>query len=58
MLSYTYISKGNFGLVEKPKPTIQHERDAIVKVTLAKIEDAYELFEEKRDGVIKVAVEC
>jgi len=25
---------------------------------LAKIEEAYALFEEKRDGVIKVAVEC
>ena len=102
MLTYTYISKGKFGLVEKPKPTIQHERDAIVKVTLAsicssdlhikhggvdgcdceetlkliaegkldteqlithtypllKIDGAYELFENKRDGVIKVAVEC
>ena len=37
MLTYTYISKGKFGFVEKPKPTIQHERDAIVKVTLASI---------------------
>ena len=37
MITYTYISKGKFGLVEKPKPTIQHERDAIVKVTLASI---------------------
>ena len=37
MLTYTYISKGKFGLVEKPKPVIQHERDAIVKVTLASI---------------------
>ena len=37
MLTYTYISKGKFGLVEKSKPTIQHERDAIVKVTLASI---------------------
>ena len=35
MLTYTYVSKGTFGLVDKPKPTIQHERDAIVKVTLA-----------------------
>ena len=26
--------------------------------SLAEIEDAYELFENKRDGVIKVAVEC
>ena len=25
---------------------------------LAKIDEAYELFEKKRDGVIKVAVEC
>ena len=37
MLTYTYISKGNFGLAEKRKPHIQHERDAIVKVTLASI---------------------
>lgn len=25
---------------------------------LERIEEAYELFEDKRDGVIKVAVEC
>ena len=25
---------------------------------LSKIDEAYELFENKRDGVIKVAVEC
>ena len=25
---------------------------------IAKIDEAYELFENKRDGVIKVAVEC
>ena len=37
MLTYTYIREGKFSLVEKPKPTIQHERDAIVKVTLASI---------------------
>ncbi len=37
MLTYTYISKGKFGLMEKPKPIILHERDAIVKVTLASI---------------------
>ncbi len=30
MLTYTYISKGKFGLVEKPRPTIQHERDAML----------------------------
>ena len=37
MLTYTYLSKGKFGLLEKDKPTIQHERDAIVKVPLASI---------------------
>ena len=37
MLTYTYISKGTFALTEKPKPVIQHERDAVVKVTLASI---------------------
>ncbi len=37
MLTYTYVSKGSFELAEKPKPTLQHERDAIVKVTLASI---------------------
>ena len=26
--------------------------------SLAKIDEAYELFENKRDGVIRVAVEC
>ena len=37
MQAYTYISKGKFELVEKPKPVLMHERDAIVKVTLASI---------------------
>lgn len=37
MLAYTYKSKGNFCLVEKQKPQILNERDAIVKVTLASI---------------------
>lgn len=37
MRTYTYISEGEFGLVDKPKPVIMHERDAIVKVTLASI---------------------
>lgn len=37
MLTYTYLSKGRFGLVEKPRPVIRHERDAIVKITLASI---------------------
>ena len=31
MQTYTYVSKGKFELIEKPKPVIMHERDAIVK---------------------------
>ena len=37
MQAYTYVSKGKFELTEKPKPVLMHERDAIVKVTLASI---------------------
>ena len=37
MQTYTYVAQGKFELVQKPKPVIQHERDAIVKVTLASI---------------------
>jgi len=37
MLTYTYISKGKFGLKEKPIPQIKDGRDAIVKVTLVSI---------------------
>ena len=37
MQAYTYVSKGKFELREKSKPVIMHERDAIVKVTLASI---------------------
>ena len=37
MLAYTYLSKGKFGLVEKPLPVIAEETDAIVRVTLASI---------------------
>ncbi len=37
MLTYSYVSKGKFDFVEKPKPRIVDSRDAIVKVTLASI---------------------
>ena len=37
MLAYTYIEKGKFSLTEKEKPVLQHEQDAIVRVTLASI---------------------
>ena len=35
MLAYTYIKQGTFALMEKPKPTLQDDRDAIVRVTLS-----------------------
>ena len=37
MLTYTYVTQGKFDYQEKPKPTLLHERDAIVRVTLASI---------------------
>lgn len=37
MLAYTYVEKGKFELLEKPKPVIQKETDAIVRVTLSSI---------------------
>ena len=37
MQTYAYVAQGKFELMQKPKPVIQHERDAIVKVTLASI---------------------
>lgn len=37
MLAYTYVKEGVFALQEKPKPTLQNDRDAIVKVTLGSI---------------------
>ena len=37
MLTYTYIDKGKFELIEKQKPVILDSKDAIVKVTLSSI---------------------
>lgn len=37
MKAYTYINKGEFALIEKPKPTIIEPTDAIVRVTLGSI---------------------
>ena len=37
MLAYTYVEQGKFALLDKEKPVLQDERDAIVKVTLASI---------------------
>ncbi len=37
MLAYTYIEKGLFKLIEKPKPELHSNRDAIVRVTMSSI---------------------
>ncbi len=37
MKAYTYMERGRFELLDKPKPMLQDSRDAIVRVTLASI---------------------
>ena len=37
MLAYTYLEKGKFALVEKPKPVLIEPTDAIVRVTMSNI---------------------
>ena len=37
MLAYTYLEKGKFALVEKPKPVLIEPTDAIVRVTMGSI---------------------
>lgn len=37
MLAYTYIKAHKFAMVDKPKPELKDERDAIVRVTLGSI---------------------
>lgn len=37
MQTYTYVAKGKFELLDKPKPVLQDSRDAVVRVTLASI---------------------
>ena len=37
MLAYTYVEKGRFELMEKPKPALADPQDAIVRVTLSSI---------------------
>ena len=37
MLAYTYMEKGRFELIEKPRPVLLHPQDAIVRVTLSSI---------------------
>lgn len=37
MKAYTYIEKGRFELIDKPKPQIQDPKDALVKITMSSI---------------------
>ena len=37
MKAYTYIEKGKFALVEKPRPELVEPTDAIVRVTMGSI---------------------
>ena len=37
MKAYTYIEKGHFELVDKPKPEILDPKDAVIRVTLGSI---------------------
>lgn len=37
MKAYTYVSRGEFALLDKPQPELQGPRDAIVRITLASI---------------------
>lgn len=37
MLAYTYVEKGRFELLDKPKPQLKNAKDAIVRVTLGSI---------------------
>lgn len=37
MLAYTYVKEHTFSLIEKPKPTLVNDRDAVVRVTLGSI---------------------
>ena len=37
MLAYTYVERGKFALLNKPKPQLMEDGDAIVKVTLSSI---------------------
>ena len=37
MLAYTYLGRGDLRLLEKPKPALLEDRDAVVRVTLSSI---------------------
>ena len=58
MKAYTYIEKGHFEFVDKPKPELQDRRSRwMCLLRDSRIEDAYKLFENKEDGLIKVEID-
>ena len=56
MLALTYMEHERFALIQKPKPVLPDPRDAVVRVTLGSICTRHLHFENKLDGVIKIAV--
>ena len=58
----TKLKYGNTNtyFIRGAKGTILIDTESLITHTypLSQIDEAYELFENKRDGVIKVAVEC
>ena len=50
MKAFTYIDKGHFDLLEKPELRITH------RYSLEEIEKAYNVFENREEGAIKIAV--
>ena len=67
MKAYTYIDKCRFALMEKPEPKIlelieQGLIDTTPLIThrykLEDIEESYRIFENREEGVIKVAIMC
>ena len=57
MLAYTYIEKGKFALMKKPKPGRIDTTPLIThRFPLDQIEEAYRVFENKEDSVIKIAI--
>lgn len=53
MQAYTYIEKGKFALVKKPKPTLIEPTDAIVRVTLGSICKSHQVSRQEQIPEIK-----
>ena len=58
MIAYTYIEKGKFALVLRLIEEGRIDTTPLItqRFPLSEIEEAYRIFENKLDGVIKVAI--